>query len=76
MVVRVPPVSAGCAEGRLRGRGGQVRLEGRHAPGKVGGRGHGRHSGPARVEQPGLAAVQEEGARGPFGDLKVQWRTI
>ena len=69
MVVRVSPVPAGRAEGGLRGRGGEVRLEGRHGPGEVCGRRHGRHAAPAREEQPRLAAVQEEGARGPLGDL-------
>ena len=66
--MRVPPWPTGSAEGRLRGRRGEVRLKGGHAAGEVGGRG--RHGPAAGVEQPGLAAVQKEGAGGPFGDLQ------
>ena len=67
---------AGSAEGGLRGRGGEVRLEGGvHAAGEVGGGGRhaaddGAADASARVEQPGLAAVQEEGAGRPLGHLQ------
>ena len=67
---------AGSAEGGLRGRGGEVRLEGGvHAAGEVGGRGRhaaddGAADASARVEQPGLAAVQEEGAGRPLRHLQ------
>ena len=76
VVVRMPPVAGptGGAKGGLRGRGGEVRLEGGvHAAGEVGGRGRHAADGAdaaARVEQPGLAAVQEEGTGRPLGHLQ------